>query len=61
MRIDIFTSILRREYPKNDISEIWDTAYERYRGRSNLFKNVVLESEQPVLRYLASDTINYRF
>lgn len=54
MRIDVFTSVLRRHYTRNEISEIWDTPCERYLHESDTFEKAVSKPERPLLEYMSS-------
>jgi len=53
MRIDVFTSILRRHYTRNEISEIWDTTCEKYLHESDTFEKAVSKPERPLLGYMS--------
>ncbi|MCJ1472736.1 hypothetical protein MMC13_001385 [Lambiella insularis] len=52
MRMDIFTSILRRHYTRNEVFEIWDSGTEKYLRKSNTFEKAWSQPELPQLNYV---------
>ena len=55
MRIDVFTSLLRRHYTRNEVLEIWDRENEKYLRKSNTFEKAVSIPEVPLLKNLPTN------
>ena len=60
MRIDVFTSLLRRHYTRNEVLEIWDMENGKYLRKSNTFEKATSSPEAPLPKHMSTDQSRLR-